>query len=252
MALLHAVVLVAGYATRLYPLTKDQPKALLPLTDGTVLDRLMDRLEQWPLDAVTVVSNHRFYEHFAAWQRLRRAAVPVTILDDGTTSDEDKLGAIRDLALAIDRQRARGDLVVAAGDNVFTWDMAALWAAVQRHPTAAAVVVTDVADRQLARQYGIVTCGADGRMTSFVEKPADPAGTLAATGVYYLPARVVPRVAEYLHSGAPGDQLGHWVRWLSERDTVYGIRGNGVWYDIGDVQTYERVKQSLQRRSTVG
>lgn len=248
----HAVVLAAGYATRLYPLTQDRPKALLPLGEGTVLDWLFGRLVQWPLADVTVVSNHRFYAQFAAWQRGRKAAVPVRVLDDGTTSDQDKLGAIRDLALAMDRQGARGDLVVAAGDNVFTWEMPALWAAVQRHPASASVVVTDVADRQLARQYGIVTCAPDGRITSFVEKPSDPPSTLAATGLYYLPARPASRVAEYLQSGAPGDQLGHWVRWLSEREPVYGIRGEGVWYDIGDVQTYERVKQSLQRRTTVG
>ena len=242
---MRALILAAGYATRLYPLTKDRPKPLLELGGRPMVDWILDRIgEVDDVDEVHLVTNAKFAPAFRAW-----APAGVVVHDDGTTSDAGRLGAIGDIAFV----DLRGDdLLVIAGDNLFDFsvrDYVSFWRTKGR---ASAVALYDVGDLELARQYGIVELGSDGRVVGFVEKPEAPASTLAATATYIFHRDHVALVRRYLEEGNSHDQPGRFVAWLQAREPVYGYRFDGEWLDIGDHEQLreadERVKSWQSRR----
>jgi glucose-1-phosphate thymidylyltransferase len=227
------VILAAGYATRLRPLTDDMPKHLLPLGDRPMLDWVLDRVrEVRDVDETHLVTNSRFADVFERWA----AANDVAVYDDGTASNEDRLGAVGDLRLAIEKAGLGDDeLVVLAGDNLFDFSLPTFveWWRSKPQP-ASAVPLHDVRDLELAKHYGIADTDTDDRIVHFVEKPSDPPSTLAATLVYLLPREHVRLVATYLEEGRSPDNAGSFLGWLAEREPVYGYRFEGTWYDIGD------------------
>jgi glucose-1-phosphate thymidylyltransferase len=227
------VILAAGYATRLRPLTDDVPKHLLPVGERPMLDRVLDRVrEVEDVDTVHLVTNSRFAPAFRRWAE----ANDVGVYDDGTSSNEDRLGAVGDLRLAIDEAGLEGDeLVVLAGDNLFDFSLPRLvdWWRSKPQP-ASAVPLHDVGDLELATHYGIAETDADDRIVRFVEKPSDPPSTLASTLIYLIPPEHVRLVATYVDEGLSPDNAGSFLGWLVEREPVYGYRFEGSWYDIGD------------------
>ena len=236
---LTAILLAAGYATRLYPLTKDQPKALLPLDDGVILDEICASLPLGKAAQCVLVTNHRFAEQFRAWQRARQAAVQ--IVDDGTSTVDSRLGAIRDLQLARTEGRAEGDLVVLGTDNLFRWPLHEFVAQAQRRRPAPSVALWQAPSPQDASQFGVVILDNEGRITSFAEKSPTPPSALVATCVYYFPASMCGKIEEFLASGENADAPGFFIKWLAERMPVYGIPMSSMWYDIGTIQAYEEV-----------
>ena len=229
---MNALVLGAGYATRLRPLTDELPKQLLPVGGRTMIDRIADQLEMIPeLRELHVVTNARYAPAFDEWADARGGVV---VHDDGTASNEDRLGAIGDLRFVLARTELAADhLLVIAGDNLLDASLADFAAWWQGKGTASAVAVYDVGDRELARQYGIVELGADGRVVGFEEKPAEPAGTLAATATYIFHREHLTLIEPYLDAGNPADQPGNLIAWLHRRELVYGYALPGDWYDIG-------------------
>ena len=245
MEAVTVILLAAGYATRLYPLTKDKPKALLPLGEGVILDTLVSQLA--PLKAMTtLVSNHRFAEQFQAWQRQRQA--PVTILDDGTETPESRLGAIRDLELARTRRGGtRGDALVIGTDNVFTWPLAEFVAQARAHAPHASVALWQAPSAAMATQFGVVRRDPDGRITEFSEKSPQPVSNDVALCVYWFPETMHHRFAEFLASGGNADAPGYFIKWLSEQEPVYGLMMPGAWYDIGTIETYQELLREWRR-----
>jgi glucose-1-phosphate thymidylyltransferase len=228
-----AIVLGAGYATRLYPLTESMPKQLLPVGGRPILDWIVDKLDDVPeLDEVHVVTNSRYADQFRRWAEERGGGIRVH--DDGTSSNEDRRGAIGDLAFTIDEAGLDDDLLVIAGDNLFDFSLADYAAFRRSKGTASAVAVLDVGDPRLASQYGIVELDAKDRIVDFVEKPANPPSTLAATALYLYDREHARLVPEYLAGGNPVDQPGNLVAWLHKRAPVYAYRFEGEWFDIGD------------------
>ena len=244
---MKAVVLAAGYATRLYPLTETVSKMLLPLAGRPMLNYLLDRIgEVEEIDAVHVVTNHRFAPAFVEWG----AAHGVEIHDDGTTSDDDRLGAIADLALVADRAGIENeDLLVVAGDNLFDYSLADVVAWWGEKGEASAVVVYDVGSLELARMYGVVELDDSERVLSFVEKPENPRGTLAATAAYVYHREHVPLLRTYLDEGNMPDQPGRFVAWLAPRRPVYGWIAGGEWRDIGDAAQLLEADNRLRERA---
>ena len=177
-----------------------------------------------------MVTNARKAAQFERWAAGR----DVTIHDDGTRSNEDRLGAIGDIALVIEEAGLDDDLLVIAGDNLFTFSLAELVAFWRAKGVASAVAVHDVGSRELARKYGIVELDESGRVLDFVEKPDDPPSTLASTAAYLYHREHVPLVGRYLEEGNPSDQPGRFVEWLCRREPVYGYVSAGEWLDIGD------------------
>jgi glucose-1-phosphate thymidylyltransferase len=228
---LRALILAAGYATRLRPLTDSWAKELLPVGGRPIVDRILDNLAQAPeVDEVHLVTNSRKAPWFHDWAKGR----DVTIHDDGTTSNDDRLGAIGDMLFVLDRIGSDDDLLVIAGDNLFDFRLSDLIAFWKTKGVASAVAVLDVGSLELARQYGIVDLDSDSRIRSFVEKPPEPASTLAATATYLYHRDHVGLIRTYVQTEANADQPGRLVAWLHQREPVYGWVFAEPWYDIGD------------------
>jgi len=229
------IVLAAGYATRLYPLTLTVAKPLLPVGGRPMIDHLLDRIRGLGEPGeVHVVTNHKFAASFEAWAAERDG---VAVHDDGTTSEDDRLGAIGDIAFVVERAGLAGDdLLVVAGDNLFDFSLAGYVAWWRGKGEASAVALHDVGDLALARQYGIVELRADERIVSFQEKPAEPPSTLAATATYLFHREHAALLGDYLAGGSSPDQPGRFVAWLVDRAPVYGYRFEGDWRDIGDAE----------------
>ncbi|MFL5928180.1 MAG: nucleotidyltransferase family protein [Gaiellaceae bacterium] len=238
---MKALVLAAGYATRLRPLTDTWAKELLPVGGRPIIDRIADAIDAvTDVDEVHVVTNARKAHMFRAWAAGR----DVTVHDDGTTSNEDRLGAIGDMQFVIDAAGIDDHLLVIAGDNLFEFSLAdyvRFWGEKGR---ASAVAVRDVLSRELAKQYGIVALDDSSRVTAFVEKPADPPSTLAVIAAYVFHREHLPLVRQYLDSGESADQPGRFVAWLQQREPVYGWVFDSTWYDIGD---HEQLLQADNR-----
>ena len=233
---MKAVVLAAGYATRLRPLTEHVPKPLLPLAGRPMLDYLCDKLDAVDeVDAIHVVTNGRFAPNFSEWAAGRAGRAPVRVHDDGTTTNETRLGAIGDIRFVLDEGGIDGEhLLVVAGDNLFDYELSALVGFWRTKGEASAIAVHDVGDPALASQYAVVALGEDDRVLSFVEKPEAPESTLAATATYVIHAGHAALIRRYLADGEPPDPIGLFPAWLHSRAPVYGYRFDGAWLDIGD------------------
>jgi glucose-1-phosphate thymidylyltransferase len=241
------LILAAGYATRLRPLTDDVAKGLLPVGGKPMVEWIADKIREAGIKDIHLVTNARFAEQFAEWG----AGAGVTIHDDGTTTNENRLGAIGDIRF-VDLD---DDALIVAGDNLFDYSLAELIEFRRAKGAASALAVHDVGDRELAKKYGIVAVDDDDRIVDFVEKPADPPSTLAATATYLYSREHLALVARYLEEGNNPDQPGNFVAWLQQRAPVYAYRFGGGWYDVGDLDQLlaadnrARVAQGLPARS---
>jgi glucose-1-phosphate thymidylyltransferase len=238
-----AVILAGGYATRLYPLTRDRPKHLLQVNGRPILELLLERLPLEELDAVYVVTNAKFADRFREWATSYPA--DVVVLDDGTTSEEDRLGAIGDLQLVIESEGLDDDLIVAAGDSIFT-ERLDDFARFGQERDAAAIAVYDVGDLESMKQLSSIGVDADSRLVAFEEKPEQPESTLAGIALYFYPRALLPLVGQYLAEGHNPDQPGRLVGWLHRRTPVYAWRVPGRWFDIGTPETLAEAERLFE------
>lgn len=231
-------LLAAGYATRLLPLTRDRAKPLLEVGGAPLLTHIVRRFEAIDdVDEIVVVGNARFSPDLVAWRDALDTRVPVRVLDDGTTSDDDKLGAIGDLAFAVERVPPAGrSFAVAAGDNLIAFDLSPLHEAFQAHGDPL-LALRRVAVGGGPSPYNEVTLDDAGVVVGFREKPADPRTDLAAIALYFFPPRVEGMLREYLDRGSERDAPGHLIAWLVGRTTVRGALFDGEWFDIGSHET---------------
>jgi glucose-1-phosphate thymidylyltransferase len=243
---MKAIVLAAGYATRLRPLTDTWAKELLPVAGRPIIDWILDAVGQVDaVDEVHVVTNARKAPSFEAWA----AGCDVVIHDDGTVSNDDRLGAIGDMQFVIDRAGLDDDLLVIAGDNLFDYrvgDLVDFW---REKGEQSAVAVRDVGSLELAAQYGIVTLDDEARILDFEEKPAEPHTTLAATATYVFVREHAALIRTYLAAGEPPDQPGRYVEWLHRREPVYGWVFDSTWYDIGNGEQLLEADNHMRRRA---
>ena len=243
---MKAIILAGGYATRLRPLTDDLSKCLLPVGGRPMLDWILDRIEQAEeIDEVHVVTNSRFAQDFEHWAMFKPG---VTVHDDGTDSNEDRLGAIGDIAFTLEQAGiVDDDVIVIAGDNLFDYDLQSYVDFWRGKGVASAVAIRDVGDLRLASQYGVVALDHDDRVVEFVEKPENPTSTLCATATYIYHRQHLPLVGQYLADGNPPDQSGSFFEWLRSREPVYGYWFTGVWLDIGDKEQLLAADNLLRR-----
>lgn len=242
---MKCLILAAGYATRLYPLTENFPKPLLEVGGKTILDWLVDDLtETTDIDEFFLVSNHKFVQHFEEWTAAKRSdhSYEITVVDDGTDTNETRLGAVRDIQLVIKKLGLRDDLLVMAGDNVLDFSLSGLVAFAKEKGTSC-VMCYDENELEKQQKTAIITVDEDGRIMSYEEKPEEPKGNLAVPPFYVYKLEDVVRITEALDSGCGCDAPGSFAAWLSGRTPMYAYRMPGKRYDIGDIQSYEYVKR---------
>ena len=244
---MKAVFLCAGYGTRLYPLTVEKPKPLLPIAGEALLTHLLRKLESIAsIDQVVVVSNDRFYRHFCDWQAGIRTSKRVTVLNDGTKDPEHRLGAIQDLKLGWCHEGSDTDLLAFAGDNLFDADLFPFISFAESMRPGACVGVYDVKDRNLAQKYGLIKTDTSGKIIAFFEKPKDPPTTRASMGIYFLPKETFQLMDRYLKANQNPDAPGYYIGWLSKETNVFAYRFSGTWFDIGDLDSYQRADEFLK------
>jgi glucose-1-phosphate thymidylyltransferase len=247
---MNALILAAGYATRLYPLTLDKPKPLLAVGGKPIIEWTMDNLADVPdLETIYIVTNDKFASDFQAWSERYRSRHPkfkLKIVNDGSQSDDDKLGAIGDINFVVSRENLTSDgLIVIAGDNLFTESLTGFVACAKE--TEATVAVYDVGDMEAIKKYGNIAIDADGIITHFEEKPQKPRGTLAAIALYYYSPEVLSLLTTYLAAGNNPDQPGRFVQWLYTRKPVKTFQIKGQWLDIGSKEMLKKADEILSR-----
>ena len=239
---MNVIILAAGYATRLYPLTLDKAKPLLEIAGRPIIEWVLDNLADVPnLGTVYIVTNNKFANDFRAWAvryQDRQPALKLKIIDDGSKSDDDKLGAIGDISFVITQENlAESDLLIIAGDNLFNESL--------RHfvdyakKTVATVGIYDIGDLEAIKKYGNITIDSNSTITHFEEKPEKPRSTLVALAVYYYSREAAALLTTYLAAGNNPDQPGRFVQWLYQRKSVKTFQIKGKWLDIGSKETLE-------------
>lgn len=248
---MNVLILAAGYATRLYPLTLTKAKPLLDVAGKPMMEWVIDNLAPIRgLEKVYVVTNNKFAADFEAWAHTYEAANPklsVEIINDNSTGDADKLGAIGDIHLVINRAGLdQSDLLVVAGDNLFSESLEKFgdFCTASNQPVLG---LYDVGSLEQARKYGVVAVGPDGEITSFEEKPEQPKSTLIGIALYYYPKETVREFETYLAEGNNPDQPGRFVQWLYQRTPVQTWNVPGTWFDVGSKETLEEANQIFQQ-----
>lgn len=245
---MKAILLCAGYATRLYPLTTDQPKALLPVGGRPILDYLLEEVAKVrSVEQVYLISNDRFYPHFQRWAESKDFPWKIEVVNDGTYNNETRLGAIGDLAFVVEKFRLRDDLAVFCGDNLFRFDLGSFFAFAETHRPHGSLGIVDVGRKDIARQYGIVLIDKKNQILEFFEKPKEPLSTLASTGVYWFPKENLNLLDRYIHEDHNADRPGDYIRWLVEIDRVFAYPFEGKWLDIGDLDSYRQADRLFSK-----
>jgi len=245
------IVLAAGYATRLYPITKDKPKALLTVGDRTILDHLIDKVRLLPgREEVIVVTNSRFFGMFDAWAKAQKSRVPVRVVDDGTTSNENRLGAIGDLSLALREGKVDDDVLVLASDNLFEEKLDGFVHFAEKKGGAVSIGVYDIKDPSIAAgRYGVVDFDKAKRVKEIEEKPVRPRTSFVSMGVYYFSRQTLPKMADYLADSKKQDAPGHYIIWLLSHLPVYAYPFHGRWFDIGSVDQLEEASREYKKNA---
>ncbi|MBR4284266.1 MAG: nucleotidyltransferase family protein [Anaerotignum sp.] len=238
---MKAIILAAGYATRLYPLTLNMPKALLPIGGKPIIDHIvaqMDTVED--LDEIYVVSNDKFASHFEEWAKTVQSRVPIKVLNDGTTDDSNKRGAIGDISFVIDEMKIDDDLMVIAGDNFFTYSLKD-YVRFFREKDRDCVCVKVWEDESQLSQFGIALLDWAGKVLDIEEKPAKPKSNTVVFAAYLYKKETVPMFAEYLAAGNKPDAPGNFPAWLYKKKEVYAYTFEGECYDVGTPESYHEV-----------
>ena len=248
--IMKAIVLVAGYASRLYPLTLNKPKALLTLNKTTLLDFLVKKISFIDeIDDVILVSNHKFYEHFENWKASYKGRLNITVLDDGTSTNETRLGAIGDLQFALDTLNIDDDIMLLVSDNYFTFSLKDFYD-YYLEKDSDCILVTKFDDLEyLGRHFACVNVDNNDKVIKMVEKPGGiPDTNIGAYASYIYKKDTVRMVKQYLSEGNNKDAPGHFPAWLCSRKPVHAYSFKGKCYDIGTIDVYNSLNAELTRK----
>lgn len=247
---MKALVLAAGYATRLRPLTEATAKPLLELAGRPMIDYLCDRIDGVDaVDELHVVSNARFAADFERWAGARAGRLRPLVHDDGSRCNEERLGAIADMRFVIEQAGLKGeDMLVVAGDNLFDFSLAAMVEFWRSKEGASCVAVQRCPDKELVSSYGVVELSPEGQVMEFVEKPKHPASDLIATAAYIYASGHTALIDRYLAEGNSSDQPGNFLAWLYSREPVYGFVFEETWLDIGSHEQLREADELLRGR----
>ena len=241
---MKCLILAAGYATRLYPLTENFPKPLLKVGEKTILDWLIDDLEKSKvINEYVVISNHKFAHHFDDWAKDK--AYRITVLDDGTTSNENRLGAVKDIQFAIDKLNIEEDVLVIAGDNVLDFSLNSFVKYAMDKQTSCVMRYFEPSQAKLVK-CGVLELDGDDKIINMTEKPEEPASNWCCPPFYYYTAEDTQKVQQGIDEGCNTDAPGSYISWLCKKTDVYAMEMPGSRYDIGNLESYEKVQKEYK------
>ncbi len=245
---MKALILAAGYGTRLYPYIKNYPKPLLEINQKPIIEYLLDKLTGLRgLSEVIIVTNARFFGHFKKWRDALGTKIKIKIINDLSKSPEEKLGAVKDMYLAFKKEGFDDDYLILGGDNFFREPLKRFVNFAADKSPAVSIGVFDIQDKSEAVNYGVVSLDKQGRITEFKEKPARPKSSLVATCIYYFPRDKVKLIKGCIDdSKVCFDNLGVYIDWLTKKDKVYGFIFKHLWVDIGRIETYDKLKEIMK------
>ncbi|MBQ6554519.1 MAG: nucleotidyltransferase family protein [Firmicutes bacterium] len=245
---MKALILVAGYATRLYPLTLTTPKPLLEVGGKKIINYIVEQINTVPeVDEIYVVSNHKFADQFEAWAKELNNPVPISVLDDGTSTEETRRGAIGDIRFTIDEKKIDDDLMIIAGDTLFTFALKEYFDFFKEKQDDC-VVVREFNDPERLKQFGVVLLDEKDIVVNFEEKPEQPKSNKVAFAAYIYRQDTVPMIKTYLDEGNKPDAPGNFLAWLYTRKTVYAYVMNGECYDIGTHKSLEEANEIFGKK----
>ncbi len=241
---MKCLILAAGYATRLYPLTENFPKPLLKVGEKTILDWLLDDVDSADLvDGYVVISNHKFAHHFEDWAKESR--LPVTVVDDGTDTNETRLGAVRDIQFAVEKLGLDDDLLVLAGDNVLDFSLTRFMEYAEKKGTSCVMRYWEPDEKRLTKS-GVAEIGQDDLLLSLEEKPAQPKSHWCTPPFYFYKKEDAAKIAEAIADGCGTDAPGSLVAWMAKHGTIHSMEMPGRRYDIGNLESYEQVQKEYR------
>jgi len=241
---MKCLILAAGYATRLYPLTENFPKPLLKVGEKTILDWLVDDIDSMGVvDGYVLISNHKYAGHFQMWAAGKRQNI--TVVDDGTESNETRLGAVKDIQFAIEKLGLDDDMLVIAGDNVLDFSLTRFIAYALAKRTSCVMRYYE-ADEKRLRKSGIAQVDENDRVLSFEEKPVQPKSNWCTPPFYYYTQNDAALVRKGIEAGCGVDAPGSYIAWLCGQTVVHSMKMPGKRYDIGDLESYRRVQESYK------
>ncbi|HLC97536.1 MAG TPA: nucleotidyltransferase family protein [Candidatus Nanoarchaeia archaeon] len=245
---MKALILAAGYATRLYPLTKDTPKPLLLVAGKPLLEYILEKLEDvGEIEEITIVTNARFYGHFRRWLDTSRYSKKITLLNDGTRSNEDRLGAVGDIQFVLQRETVEEDLLVIAGDNLFGFSLRDFVHFYTENNGVSSVVLYDRQDKEAIKgRYGVAVLN-DGRIIDFEEKPQLPKSTLTSTACYLFNQKDLQLVSQALRQGK-ADNPGDFVRFLVQQSCMNGFVTNEPCFDVGTLVSLQEAEELYSKK----
>jgi glucose-1-phosphate thymidylyltransferase len=244
---MKAIILAGGFAKRMWPLTLDRPKPLLPIGNGFILDFVVEKiLNVKAIDEVIISTNKRFEVKFQDWIR-ERGHRNIKVFPEPSLKEEEKLGPVRGLEMIL-RDASPDEYLIAAGDNLFSLDITEM-VLFYRKVKSTIVALYEIGSQKLARQYACVELDENSRIVGFEEKPAKPRSLLISTGIYLLPWSSASKMGLYLDEGNPSDPIGRFIGWLAAHEDTYGLKFSGYWYDIGSLESYGAAQKDFKSRS---
>lgn len=248
---MNVVILAAGYATRLEPLTLTIPKPLLEVGGRRIIDRLMDKVSALRgVSSVTIITNAKFFDKFVAWKNSSGHKGAIKLINDGSTDNDNRLGAIKDLMLATDSTGAGEELLVIAGDNLFDFGLDKFIKFAKDHDSGVSIALYDIGSPDLATSFGVLKVDTGNKVVSFEEKPKHPKSTLISTGIYYFPKDKIGMLKEYAKTQERLDAPGYYISWLVKKHEVYGCPFTEDWCDIGNIESYKKADVEYKNKGS--
>jgi glucose-1-phosphate thymidylyltransferase len=240
---MKALILAAGYGTRLAAVIKDTPKPLIPVNSRPLIDHILLMLKGLPnLTEVVVVTNNKFDTHFNEWAKTHKD-IKIRVINDGTNTPEDRLGSVGDIHFVWKNEVEVDDWLIIGGDNLFDQNVKDFMHFALKKAPAITIGAYDIHDIQAATKFGVIALDDSQKVISFEEKPASPKSSMITMCLYYFPQMTLAYLTEYLSESKALDAAGSYIKWLSEKKNVYGFQFSGKWYDIGSVESlYEAQK----------
>ncbi len=237
---MKVLILAAGYGTRLEVIAKDIPKPLLSIKDRPLIDYIADKFRNLSgISQILVVTNNKFFHAFESWaEKQKDFSQKPKVINDGSKSPDERLGSMGDINFVIQKEKISEDLLVVGGDNLFDAGLEDFIRRAKENSPHVTIGLYDIKEKEKAKIFGVVGLDEKGKVISFEEKPSQPKSTLIGMCLYYYPKESLGLVDRYLKESKKSDTAGDYINWLYQKESVYGFKFSGKWYDIGSVESY--------------